>query len=137
MQHTLTGHGVWLSRSARAMIAVTCALCTFLVASGAAAYAPMCNELAQSIDAPPPALPHNGGTIRAAEDCAPEHFAKAPPGAPDRADGNHFGTTLKLTPTSSAYVSPQERPPREPVVAAEASGRAGFASGIYRPPRHA
>jgi hypothetical protein len=45
--------------------------------------------------------------------------------------------TLKLTPTTALIVSPQRRPPRLPVAAAEAKEHPGYATSIYRPPRQA
>jgi len=46
-------------------------LCLLLVPSHASASvgAPMCNELAQSIEAPPTIWPHHGGSIRAVPSC--------------------------------------------------------------------
>jgi len=47
------------------------ALCLLLLPSeaSAAVAAPMCNELAQSIEAPPTIWPHRGGSIRAVPSC--------------------------------------------------------------------
>lgn len=95
----------------------------------------MCNELAQTIEAPPPAMKHDGGTIAAADDCAPDHFAKSPPGAPHRANTIDFGYTLKLAPTTGISVSPRLRPPRQRVTSECTPCHPGFSTGIYRPPR--
>ena len=46
-------------------------LCLLLLPSeaSAAVAAPMCNELAQSVEAPPTIWPHRGGSIRAVPSC--------------------------------------------------------------------
>jgi hypothetical protein len=43
----------------------------------ASAAAPMCNELAQSIEAPPTIWPHRGGSIRALPSCPLSKFSQA------------------------------------------------------------
>lgn len=54
-----------------ALATVVGLLCLMLLSSeaSAAVAAPMCNELAQSIEAPPTIWPHRGGSIRAVPSC--------------------------------------------------------------------
>jgi hypothetical protein len=136
MRQTHSGHGVWLSRSTRALLAITCALLALLGASNAQASAPMCNELAQTIEAPPLMFHHDGGTIKA-DDCAPDHFANAPPGSPHRANTLDPGFVLKLTPTRGVVVAARARPPRRPITAVETAPHPGHSGSVYRPPRRA
>jgi len=64
--------GLTASRAASVAFAtVVGVLCLLLLPSeaSAAVAAPMCNELAQSIEAPPTIWPHHGGSIRAVPSC--------------------------------------------------------------------
>ena len=115
---------------------MSCALCLLVAPDLAyATAAPMCNELAQTIEAPPPVLPSDGGTIRAGEDCAALHMAKTVPGAPHRAQSADFTSPIQFAPTEGVWIS---RSPRQRWVAPNENDNpalSGFSSGVYRPPR--
>jgi len=117
------------------MVAV-CALVTLLHPGTAhASGAPMCDEHAQSIEAPPTIWPFRGGTIDRAPNC-PETKASEAPGHPD-----HAAATPALWPREaplSIYSSVSKRPPdqRLPIVQAAWVGqRPGYTPSVYRPPR--
>lgn len=112
-------------------------LCLMLLPSraSAAVAAPMCNELAQSIEAPPTIWPHHGGSIRAAPSCPnfklwqvnanSDHAERIPP------------IVLREAPVGT--LSGQfEKPGAVRVLVARATRlvlHPGHVGSVYRPPR--
>ena len=127
------------SRRARVnrLAALVCALAVLLLAPCALASAPMCDEHAQTIEAPLPAFPPKGGEIRATPSCDLV-FAKLSPALP-------FGERPQVQATADglervlplALILPPL--PIGELLPAGSDGLAapagGPRSGVYRPPR--
>ena len=117
--------------------AIVCAFAVLLVAHSALASAPMCDENAQTIEAPLPLVPAKGGEIRAMPSCE-LGFAKLSPALPFgermplQASGDGLDRVLPLT---SILPPPPagDLLPIDPSSSVNPTGDLG--SGVYRPPR--
>jgi hypothetical protein len=124
------------SRKARCL-AFLCALTALLMAPSALASAPMCDEHAQTIEAPLPLFPSKGGEIKAAPACDSSvvELLRAAP-APDRQAPSMTADAVQRFFAFGGYF-PQC--PRGQKLAAPASasepGKPGFTSSLFRPPR--
>lgn len=132
---------IQLTQRAKARgVALLAALVVLLVGGAAsAAPAPMCDEHAQSIAAPFPIFPSHDGEARAGKPCRSKgkfELGRAP--APEREQ-----------PPSTSWDGVDRAPPAEPFRLVRDRGhsarpggeleipaRPGFASGVFRPPRH-
>jgi hypothetical protein len=116
------------------LMLIACALGLALPSISLAASAPMCDELAQSIEAPPTIWPHRGGSIRAVSQC-PDTGMDVAPGAPRRIDGS-FRLSPREAPLATILDVCAPRSQRLVVPQSWAGDcRPGHTQGIYRPPR--
>ncbi len=116
------------------LVLVACALSVALPSTSLAASAPMCNELAQSIEAPPTIWPHRGGSISAVPAC-PDLELGIDKGAPQRID-NSFWLSPREAPLAMGTVVYGFRSGRLLLSWESGSdGRPGYRPGVYRPPR--
>jgi len=119
------------------LAAMVCALSVLLLAPAALASAPMCDEHAQTIEAPLPVVPAKGGEIRATTSCDLS-FAKLSPALPlgERPQLQASGEGLERV-LSRVLILPPVPVGRLLPVSPEAlaAPAGGPLSGIYRPPR--
>jgi hypothetical protein len=113
-----------------------CALAIVFVAKGAAAApAPMCNEVGQSIAAPFPLWPTKNGELTAGTPCDTDLFqiGKAPP--PDRDQQRPLAQSVERT-LPVWYRVTHLRGRKLPAPVAEKQlGPSGFVDSLFRPPR--
>jgi hypothetical protein len=111
-------------------------LIVLLAAPSARAAAPWCDELAQTIAAPPPIVAQHGGEIRAWK-CGDNglNAVQQSPASPDQKPQ----TASPETSDKALGVVPAWPPPpnatRLPKPEAERAGRPGHSLAVYRPPR--
>ena len=130
----------WLSRAARArLLSVLCALAAVLASPLARAAAPMCNDDATSVAAPPIVMPTDNGKISAAPSCNDKGRAGL---ILDKAPGPEHGTSsfgaespLRALPLGIVWPTPQRSAPLPIEKGRLLPARAGFQSSVYRPPR--
>ncbi len=132
------GRGQAVCHRRAAVTGVLCALCVLLLpaVSWAAVSAPMCNELAQSVEAPPTLWPFRGGSVQAAPRCPDLSVAHHEDGTPVRANGA-MGLLAREAPLSVGSVSmraPLQQRLRIPTCG-EDHTRPGHYPDVYRPPR--
>jgi hypothetical protein len=124
-------------RARIALATMVCALCTLLAPSISwATSAPMCDELAQSIEAPPTIWPFQGGTLDAVVECPGSAQATHSSSIPERAQVSIWPCPREA-PLSTASLS--EAPPSSQRLAipheTTFAKRPGYGKAIYRPPR--
>ena len=122
-------------REVRLLLAlIVCALSVAFPSITLAASAPMCDELAQSIEAPPTIWPHRGGSIRAVLPC-PDAGMDVEPGAPQRIDSSSF-LSPREAPLSLLLGVCASRSQRSALPHCSAGDcRPGYHQSVYRPPR--
>lgn len=101
----------------------------------AAAVAPMCNELAQSIEAPPTIWPHRGGSIRATPSCPLSKFRQVDASS-DRAE--RVPPIVHREAPVGTLAGYSLMPPRVRLTIPRATRlvlRPAYVAGVYRPPR--
>jgi hypothetical protein len=117
--------------------AFACALVALLVPSAAWAYAPMCNESAQTIDAPAPIYPSKSGQISAVPDCELEWAKLGSAPAPDPGQPLLTAEAIDRALASGAPIPPCARSTRLQLQLDElGQGSAGAGRDVFRPPRH-
>ena len=117
-------------------VALLCAVATLLVVSSAHAHAPMCDEQAQSIAAPPPIFPTRHAELTAHNPCARQMLEALSDVSKDSSLGVHNVDGVEraapvVVPWPAAPVARRLPPPSRAI----APDRPGFQSPVYRPPR--
>jgi|SRR5690606_2998595 len=118
------------------LVSLLCLLCVTLVPrTSFAAGGPWCDELAQSIEAPPIIWPHRGGSLQAVPPC-PESRVEHHQGLPQRADVTSSTSAREVPVTPGA---PLLAAPRTPRLSVPGDGDrvqlCGHPRAVYRPPR--
>jgi hypothetical protein len=127
------------SRRARTnrFAAIVCAMAVLLLAPAALASAPMCDENGQTIEAPLPLVPAEGGEIRAIPSCdlsSPKLSAGLPPGERPQLQASAEGLERVLP--LALILPPLPAGELLPVGPSALAAPIGDASdGVYRPPR--
>jgi len=117
------------------MLALAAALVVLLAAPLARAAVPMCDELAQTIAAPPPMVPVKPGTISPL-DCGGTDLSSV--GAPSAPEPPRQLTAPELPDRTLAVaygLPPCPRHERMPAGTPEPGERSGHYGSVYRPPR--
>lgn len=124
------------SRALRRLLVLVCALGVVIVPAAAWADAPMCDEHAQTVDAPLPIYPSKGGEISAGPSCErnPMRLDAAPQPRPDRPllDAQAIDRALAF----GASVPMCAKSPRLALATSAVGGpHSGAGSDVFRPPR--
>jgi hypothetical protein len=123
-------------RALRRLLVLACAIGVLLVPAAAWADAPMCDENAQTVDAPLPIYPSKGGEISAVPSCERDamRLDAAPQQRPDRplldAQATDRGLALGANVPACAKSARLALSTR-----AIGQARAGAAADVFRPPR--
>jgi hypothetical protein len=124
------------SRALRRLLVLVCAAGVLLAPTLAWAYAPMCDEHAQTVDAPLPIYPSKGGEISAGPSCErdPMRFDAAPERSPERPllDAQAIDRGLAVGSSIPACAKGARL-----ALSSSELGRArpGAVLGVFRPPR--
>jgi hypothetical protein len=117
-------------------LAFACAVAAILAPGAAWAYAPMCDENAQTIDAPAPIYPSKAGTISAVSDCQPDRTQLGSVPRPDPHRTPLSAEAIDRALASGTKIPPCAKSARLTLELREL-GRALPARGgdVFRPPR--
>lgn len=118
------------------LLATLCAAAVVLLPSAAWAYAPMCDENAQTIDAPLPLYPSKGGEISAGQSCENDGSLLGSVPQQDPSRPLLAAENIDRALARGAPIPPCARSSRLRMLSdARGAARSGATRDVFRPPR--